>query len=160
MSRTKPGKFRGVSFWVYDVSAALLMAEIAEAAERLADEDDTAWLTDTIKDLRINAAISDFFMPMDEWARGHEDTFLALVATACRRLSERGSVTAAEAAGWMMTDDLPIMWRGDKQPTEPAVEFGHALLDMARGRYPAAPTGTRWYFGWPGGVRTIPVATA
>jgi hypothetical protein len=111
--------------------------------------------------MRVHAAIGDLFLPLDTWADGHESAFLALVAKASDRLAARQQVTAEEAAAWIVFGGMPVIWRGDDVLlTAPVVTFGRALVDMAAGTYPAAPPGHEWFFGWPGEVLTVAVASS
>jgi hypothetical protein len=116
----------------------------------------SAWLGDLENELRVQAIVSDFGIPLDEWCDGHEEQFLALVTEAGRRLAERGTVTAQQAAAWIVLDGTPIIWRGqDAVDTDPIVTFAEALAAIIGGTYPQALPGQWWCFGLPGGVQTI-----
>jgi hypothetical protein len=116
-------------------------------------------VSDLEHQLRVHAIVgASFAIPLDEWCGGHEDEFLALVAEAGRRLAGRGSITAQQAAAWIVLDGSPVIWRGqDHVDTGPVVAFAGVLAAIIRGTYPQAPPGCQWYFGHPGEVRTIQV---
>lgn len=154
MSKTVPVRFDGFGFWVYDVAASVLWAQMADIA---AAGEPSPWLSDLVHQLRVDAIVgADHAVPLDEWSRGHEDEFIALVDAAARRLAERGSVTRAEADAWIVLDDEPLPWRGTAAlDTEPVVEFARALIAIIRGEHPAPPADHTWYFGQRGGVVTV-----
>jgi len=141
---------------VYDVCKALLLAELIDVVEAMAPDERPPWWPEVAEDIRVHAAISDVLFAADEWAEGHEEEFLLLVAAACDRLSARGVVTPGMAHACVVLDDMTVIWRGNEpMSTEPVVTFGHALAAMAAGTYPEAPPGHQWFFGTPDGVRTI-----
>jgi hypothetical protein len=142
------GSYHGFDFWVYDVCQGLVFAEMAAAAEAIPRDERPGWMIEIIPELKLYAGVNDFHIPLDEWADGHEEEFIDLVAKAKERLIARGTVTPEEAAEWFVMPDLPIHWRG-KTPitTESAVEFADAMIQIVRGTYPAAPAGHNWYFG-------------
>lgn len=148
MSKTTPGGFHGFEFWVYDVCQGLVFAEMIAAAQTVPAAERPDWVTDLIPELQVHACVNDLYIPIDEWADGHEDGFVDLVARARDRLIGRGMVTPQEAAVWIIMDDLPIHWRGNAPiSTGAAVEFADALIAIVHGSYPHAPSGQRWYFG-------------
>ena len=155
MSKTTSVEYRGFCFWVFDVCASILFAEMATVAAEPAER--PGWLAGLEDELRVHAVVgADFAVPLDRWCDGHEEQFLALVAEAGRRLAERGAITAQQAAAWIVLDSTPVIWRGqDAVDTGPVVAFAQALAAIIRGTYPQAPPGHWWYFGHPGGVRTI-----
>lgn len=157
MSKTTPAEYQGIRFWVFDVCESILFAEMADVAAGTAAADHSAWLAGLEHQLRVHAIVgADFAIPLDEWCDGHEARFLALVTEAGRRLAERRTITAQQAATWIVLDGAPIIWRGqDAVGTEPIVIFAEALIAIIRGTYPQAPPGHQWYFGLPGEVRTI-----
>lgn len=107
--------------------------------------------------MRVHAIVgANFEIPLGQWCGGHEEQFLSLLTEAGRRLAERGTITAQQAAAWIVLDDTPIIWRGqDAVDTNPVVAFADALAAIIRGTYPQAPPGQQWYFGHPGEVLTI-----
>ncbi|MCT2585574.1 hypothetical protein [Actinophytocola gossypii] len=142
MSKTASATFRGMDFWIHDVAKSLLLAEMIAVTDETPVADHGEWLA------------------LDEWSAGHEAEFLALVERSTDRLDERGRITAAEAAEWIVLDGEPVIWRGDEVlSTAPVVTLGREILATGRGEYPAPPPGHQWYFGWPGAVRTIRVRT-
>jgi hypothetical protein len=85
-----------------------------------------------------------------------QNEFIAFAAQAAQRLARRGSITAQQAAGWIVLDGDPIIWRGqDTVDTEPIVIFVNAMTGIIRGVYPHPTEGLHWYFGHPGDVLTI-----
>jgi hypothetical protein len=159
VSRTTSAEYHGFSFWVYDVCESILFAEMAGVAAQAPAGPRSPWLSDLEHQLRVHAIVgASFAIPLDQWCDGHQDEFLALVAEAGRRLAGRGSVTAQQAAAWIVLDGTPVLWRGqDQVDTGPVVAFAEALAAIIRGTYPQAPPGRQWYFGHPGEVRTIQV---
>ncbi len=155
VSKTMSAGYRGFCFWVLDVCASLLFAEMATVASEPAERPE--WLASLEGELRVHAVVgADLAVPLDEWCDGHEEQFLALVAEAGRRLAGRGAVTARQAAAWVVLNGAPVIWRGqDTVDTAPVVAFAEALAAIIRGTYPQAPPGHWWYFGHPGEVRTI-----
>ena len=155
MSKTTSAGYHGFCFWVFDVSASILFAEMATVASKTPVAERSAWLADLEHQLRVHAIVSDFAIPLDEWCDGHEEQFLALV-TEGLRLAERGTITAQQAAAWVVLNGTPIIWRGqDAVDTDPVVTFADALAAIIRGTYPQALPGQWWCFGLPGGVQTI-----
>jgi hypothetical protein len=154
---TTPAEYHGFCFWVFDVCESILFAEMAAVAGETPACEHSAWLADLERQLRVHAiAGADFAIPLDQMCDGHEEQFLALVAEAGRRLAGRGTITAHQAAAWIVLDGFPIIWRGqDAVDTDPIVVFAEALVAIIGGTYPQAPPGHQWYFGHPGEVRTI-----
>jgi hypothetical protein len=158
VSQTTSAEYHGFCFWVFDVSASILFAEMAAVASQTPAAGCSAWLADLEHQLRVHAIVSDFAIPLDEWYDGHEEQFLALVTEAGRRLAERGAITAQQAGAWVVLDGTPIIWRGqDAVDTDPIVTFAEALAAIIGGTYPQAPPGRWWCFGLPGGVQTISI---
>jgi hypothetical protein len=149
MSSTAEALYRDQHFWIYDVCASILLAEMAAVAEQIPAEERSAWLADLEHQLRVHAIVgAEFGVPLDEWCGGHEEEFLALLATARCRLAERGAITAEQAAAWVVLDNRPILWRGqDVVDCEPIVACADALTAIIRGVYPQAPVGHWWFFG-------------
>lgn len=157
MSKTTPAGYHGFCFWVFDVCESILFAEMAAVAHETPAPERSAWLADLEHQLRVHAIVgADFAIPLGQWCDGHEEQFLAVVTEAGRRLTERGTITAQQAATWIVLDGTSIIWRGqDTVDTDPIVTFAEALAAIIRGTYPQAPPGRQWYFGHPGEVRTI-----
>ncbi len=144
---------------MFDVAESLLFATMAEVAATAPVGQRSAWLSDLEYQLRLHAvAGASLAVPLGEWCDGHEEEFLALLIEAGQRLAARGRVTAAEAVTWTVLDGTPVIWRGhDAIATGPAVAVADALAAVIRGTHPQAPPGQEWYFGHPGGARTIQV---
>jgi hypothetical protein len=156
VSQTTWTEYHDFGFWVFDVCASILFAEMAAVASETPAAERSAWLADLEHELRAHAVVSDFATPLHEWCDGHEEQFLALVTEAGRRLAERGTITKQQAAAWIVLDGTPIIWRGqDAVDIDPIVTFADAVIAIIRGTYPQAPPGQWWLFGVPGGVQTI-----
>lgn len=157
MSKTTPAQYHGFRFWVFDVCESILFAEMAAVASERPGAERSAWLASLEHQLRVHAIVgADFEIPLDQWCDEHEEQFLALVTEAGRRLAERGTITAHQAAAWIVLGGIPIIWRGqDAMSTDPIVTFAQALAAIIRGTHPQAPPGQWWYFGHPGEVQTI-----
>lgn len=157
MSKTTAAEYHGFCFWVFDVCQSILFAEMATVASERPAVERSGWLASLEHQLRVHAIVgADFAIPLDQWCDGHEEQFLALVTVAGRRLAERGTITAQQAAAWIVLDGTPVIWRGqDAVDTDPIVTFAEALASIIRGTYPQAPPGRQWYFGHPGEVQTI-----
>ena len=157
MSKTTPFECRGQLFWVFDVCESILFAEMAGIAAETPDRERTPWLAGLEQPLRVHAIVgADHAVDLDDWCDGHQEEFLALVTRAARRLAGRRSITARQAAGWIVLDGHPIIWRGqDSVDTGPVVAFADAMTGIIRGTYPPPPEGRHWYFGHPGDVPAI-----
>jgi hypothetical protein len=94
---------------VYDVCAAILFAEMARVASETLAAGHPVWLADLEHELRVHAVASDLEIPLDQWCDGHEEQFLTLVAEAGRRLAGRGTITAQQAAAWIILDGAAIL---------------------------------------------------
>ncbi|MCC5576427.1 hypothetical protein IMZ11_12365 [Microtetraspora sp. AC03309] len=148
MSKTTPGEYRDFEFWVFDVSKGILLAEMTDVIKAMEPRSRPRWLSAVLDDMCLHAAISDLLFSLDDWVDGHTEEFIALVEAACERLRRRGTITAEEAAAWLVSDDLHVIWRGaDEVRVEPVVAFGEAIVAIIRGIHPPAPPGHQWYFG-------------
>ena len=149
MSKTVPAGYHGFEFWVYDVCASILFAQMADVIAEMPKKRRPEWLTALKEQLRVHAVLgADQYVALGEWCDGHEDEFLAVVAEAARRLAARRRISAEEASAWIACDGQPIIWRGrEVEETAPAVAFAEILDAIVHGEYPEAPTGYRWYFG-------------
>jgi hypothetical protein len=130
---------------------------MADIAAQVPAREHTPWLIDLKRPLSADAIVgASRAVPLDQWCDGHENEFIAFAAQAAQRLARRGSITAQQAADWIVLDGDPIIWRGqDTVDTEPIVIFVNAMTDIIRGVYPHPPEGLHWYFGHPGDVLTI-----
>jgi hypothetical protein len=149
VSKTVPGGYHGFEFWVYDVSASILFAQMADVIAETPKRQRPEWLSALKQELRVHAILgADQYVPLGEWCDGHEEEFLAVLAEAAWRLAARGRITAEEAAAWLVCDGRPIIWRGaEAEETAPAVALAGILDEIVHGTYPEPPTGYRWYFG-------------
>jgi hypothetical protein len=151
VSKTVPAGYHGFEFWVYDVCASILFAQMADVIAETPKSRRPGWLTELKQQLRVHAVLgANQYVSVDEWYDGHEEEFLAVLAEAARRLAARGRVTAEEAAAWIVVDGLPIIWRGrESEETAPAVALAEVLDAIVHGRHPEPPPGYRWFFGGP-----------
>jgi hypothetical protein len=151
VSKTVPAGYHGFEFWVYDVCASILFAQMADVIAETPKSSGPGWLTELKQQLRVHAVLgANQYVPLDEWCDGHEEEFLAVLAEAARRLATRDRVTAEEAAAWIVIDGLPIIWRGgEAEETAPAVALAGIFDAIVHGRYPEPPPGYRWFFGGP-----------
>ena len=150
MSKTVPAGYHGFEFWMYDVCASILFAQMADVIAETPRKQRPEWLTALKQQLRVHALLgADQYVALGEWCDGHEEGFLAVLAEAARRLAARGRITAQEAAAWAVCDGQTIIWRGPREAedTAPAVALAEALDAIVHGQYPQPPTGYRWYFG-------------
>jgi hypothetical protein len=157
MSKTTLVQFRGRSLWAFDVSLSILLAELIDTAEALGPQQRPPWLAGAVPKLRVHAAVGDLLFGPDLGLEdGQLDELIALMAQATRRLRQRRSVTAAEAAQWRVLDDHPVLWRSAAAvDTAPIAELGEAIIQLLQGTLPPPPPGTWWYFGLSEGPRTI-----
>jgi hypothetical protein len=149
VSKTVPVGYHGFEFWLYDVCASILFAQMADVIAETPSRQRAEWLTELKEQLGVHAILgADLYVQLGEWCEGHEDEFLAVLAEAARRLAVRVRITSAEAAAWIVSDGQPIIWRGrEAEETAPAVALAGILDAIVHGRYPDPPPGYRWFFG-------------
>lgn len=149
VSRTVPFGYHEFKFWVYDVFASMLFAQMAEVIAQTPEPQRSAWLSELEQDLRVHAVVgAELYVALGEWYDGHEDEFLALLAEAARLLAARKRITAEDAAAWIVCYGKPIIWRGrELEETALAVDFAETLDVILRGGFPDPPAGYYWYFG-------------
>ena len=71
MSNTTPAEYHGFCFWVLDVYASILLAEMATVAGETPTAGRSAWLADLEHQLRVHAvAGADFAIPLTSGATG------------------------------------------------------------------------------------------
>jgi hypothetical protein len=80
VSRKTPGGFHGFEFWMHDVCASLVFAEMIAAVESIPSAERPAWMKELLPELRVHACISDFFIPLNDWADGHETRICSVAA--------------------------------------------------------------------------------
>jgi hypothetical protein len=160
MTCLKPVGFRDRRMWVYDASISVLFAQVIRDVEEMPAARRPVWWPNVMQDLRVQAAISDFYVDLDLGLDGaqHEE-FAQLIDDASAALLRRGTFTADEAAAWKVLDDISVTFRGT-EPVDlaPAADVGAALIALIRGTLPSAPPGTWWFYGPPKGRSTIPMA--
>ncbi|MFY1691722.1 hypothetical protein [Plantactinospora sp. WMMB782] len=143
--------------WASDAALSLLLAQLIRDVEGRPPDRRPDWWADRVAGLRVQAVVGDFFLDL---ALGldaaQREEFAGLLADAAARIGDRRTFTAVEAAGWRVLDDKTVIFRGDRPAaTGPVAELGQALADLIRGTLPAPPPGHLWYYGAPGGLRTI-----
>jgi hypothetical protein len=159
MSKFTPAGLGDFHFWIYGASLAVLLAELIGIVEQMDDDQRPRWWPEVVGELRRDAAVGDYFFDVGQELNHPEHLELAnLYELAADRVEQRGTLTPDEAAAWIILDDLPLIFRGD-QPvdTTPVAQLGHALSELIRSGLPAAPQGHLWYYGIPGGPKTIPM---
>lgn len=157
VSRMKAVTLHGADIWAYDASVSLVLAETIGLVEAEASADSPQWWRGVEHDLRNQAAISDFQLDLDlSLTDGEREQLAELFDRAADSIAQRETFTEAEAVDWHLIGDLTVIFRGhEPTDTTPIAELGHALAELIRGSLPLPPPGTLWYYGAPGGRRTI-----
>jgi hypothetical protein len=156
MTATKGIKFGNRFFWAYDVAAGVFIKHLVDEAEA-SGQADLPWLSDALSHWRVQAAITEFGLTLDEnWSSGERQTFIELAERACKKLATRESIPAEEVVSWPLVDDLRIFPRGAKEVfTAPVIELGRAIIVLVSGDLPQSPRGEAWFYGTPTGRSTI-----
>jgi len=156
MTATKGIKFEGQFFGAYDVAAGVFLKHLIDEAEA-SEQADAPWLSQAISDWRVQAAITEFGLTLQEdWSTAQRQTFIELAGAACKKLAARESIPAKEIASWPMTDKLRIFPRGATEVvTAPIIELGRAIIALVSGNLPPSPKGEAWFYGTPTGRSTI-----
>lgn len=149
MSSTLFVEYRSNGFWAYDVAVGILLKHVIDHAEKLAAQENDAWLHDCVEHWRVNAVISDFGLHLDEdWSGSQIQIVWQLFDDACNDLLKRGSIPAEEMLAWKVLDGDGVFPRGASQfPTAPVVELGRSIQSLLEGTLPEAPDGRHWFFG-------------
>jgi hypothetical protein len=157
VSKTKSVGLRGQEVWVYDASLSLALAEVILGVEAIPEADRPLWWPVTVRELRVQAVIGDFYFDQDlALSDAQRDEFAQLLEAAADRLRRRGVFTMQEASAWLVLDDLAVIFRGEEpENTAPAAELAEALASLIRGTLPAAPPNTWWFYGSADDRRTI-----
>lgn len=161
MSQTQPITYRRCGFWAYDVAAGVFLKYLIDAAQA-SEEANTPWLSEAVPQWRVQAAISDFGLTLDEnWSAEQQQIIITLMEKACTALATRNSIPAEEIVSWSFVGDLHIHPRGAKEVlTAPVIELGRAIIALLHGELPEAPKGEAWFFGTPTGRSTIRMASS
>jgi hypothetical protein len=148
--------------WVYDVALAVVLAQVVSLVEQAPPARRPGWWSGVVGQLRVHATVGDLAFDLDLGLTGAERVELAgLLVEAADQLLARGVLTTDEAADWTVLDDQPVIFRGrDPVDTGPFAELGYALAQLIRGTLPAPPPGSWWFYGAPGGRRTIATGDA
>jgi hypothetical protein len=130
-ARSEPagrGSASAAEFWVYDVYASILFAQMADVIAETPKGQRPEWPT-ALKQLRVHAFLgANQYVHLDERCDGHEEEFLEILAEAVRRLAACGRITAKEAAAWIVCGRQPIIWRGEGfEETAPVIAFAESL---------------------------------
>lgn len=157
VTKLKTVGLQGTELWAYDASLSLVLAQTVRLVEESSPDRRPAWWSGVVRELRVHAVVTEFYLDLDLGLdAGQREELAQLFDEAAELVRERGLFTADEAAAWPILDDTPVKFRGrEPEPTAPAAELGHALAQVIRGTLPPAPTGTWWFYGPPGGRRTI-----
>jgi len=156
MTATKGIHFEGRFFWAYDVAAGVFLKYLIDEAEA-SEQIDEPWLSEAVSHWRVQAAITEFGLTLEEqWSSTQRQIFLKLAEAACKKLATRQSIPPQEIAGWPLTDDLRISPRDATEVlTAPIVELGHAIIALVSGNLPRPRKGEAWFYGTPTGRSTI-----
>ena|ERR1041385_9090286 len=156
MTATKGIHFEGRFFWAYDVAAGVFLKYLIDEAEA-SEHADEPWLLDAVSHWRVQAAITEFGLTLEEqWSSAQRQTFLKLAEAACKKLATRQSIPAEEIANWPLVDQLRIFPRSRTEIlTAPVIELGHAIIALVSGSLPRPPNGEAWFYGTPTGRSTI-----
>jgi hypothetical protein len=156
MTATKGIEFEGRFFWAYDVAAGVFLKFLIDEAES-SEQADEPWLSKAVSSWRVQAAITEFGLSLEEdWSSKQRQTFMELAEAACKKLATRESIPAKEIASWPMTDELRIFPRGATEVlTAPIVELGRAVIALVAGNLAPSPKGEAWFYGTPTGRSTI-----
>lgn len=156
MTATKAIRFEGRFFWAYDVAAGVFLKYLIDEAEA-SEQADEPWLSDAVSHWRVQAAITEYGLTLEErWSSAQRQTFLQLAEAACKKLAMRETITAKEIASWRLTDKLRIFPRNVTEvPTAPVIELGRAIIALVSGNLPRPPEGEAWFYGTPSGRSTI-----
>jgi hypothetical protein len=158
MSRTASVSFQGRNLWAYDVSLSILLAELINVISDLDLAKRPRWLSELLPNLRRHAILGanahlDLDLGLSEPER---EQLLVLIVEASRRLRERETITAVEAAAWEVLDGHTVIWRSASAvATYDIADLGDAIIGLVRGTLSTPPDGTWWLFGLPGDPRTI-----
>lgn len=157
VTATKAVGLHGTEMWVYDASLSLVLAQTVRLVEQSPPDRRPTWWSGVVRELCVHAVITEFFLDLDlGLTAGQREELARLFDAAAELVLERGVFTADEAAAWPVLDDTTVRFRGrEPVPTAPAAESGHALARLIRGTLPPPPPGTRWFYGSPGGRRTV-----
>ena len=106
---------------------------------------------------RVVACVNSYGLAIGEdWSAPQIATFVKLAREACVRIGRRESFSATEMAEWSILEGEGVFARGAGEvQSGPIVELGEAIVSLIEGELPAAPVGTRWFYGTPSGRCTI-----
>jgi hypothetical protein len=156
MTATKGISFEGRFFWAYDVAVGVFLKYLVDEAEA-SEQADEPWLSEAVSHWRVEAAITEFGLTLEEqWSSAQRQIFITLADAACKKLATRESIPAQEIASWPLTDNLHIFPRSATiVPTAPIIELGRALIALVSGNLPRPSKGEAWFYGTPTGRSTI-----
>ena len=151
MTQTHYIRYRKDGFWVYDVAQNIFLIHLIDRANHYLNQHEAAWLRSAIEDWNIDFIAQSWSLRLDEhWLQNQIDLIVLLIDEVCEQLSEKTVIYASEMKNWN------IFPRGyDEFPTETVIELGRAIQALLQEELPAAPVGTRWFYGTEGGLRTI-----
>jgi hypothetical protein len=160
MSKTVPVRFGGRGFWAYDVSLGILLLEAIHVAVQRPPEQRPPWAEAVLEDLRTHIRVGASFvfsLDADGWNDQQRSYVRSITAEAGRRLRDRGTITAAEAAHRYVINGAPYFLRGQEQIDGAVVaDLAEAIERLILDELPPVPvTDRRWFFGVDGGPRTL-----
>ena len=147
MSQSTLVRFRGGKFWAYDVAVGVLLKYVID---RAVDGPAELWLTAAVERWRWETVVNEFGVHLDgNWSDRQVRAVDGLFAAACRDLSVRGPITAAEVEtpAWDLlpdepgrTHDLGPGLRGaDRFEPDRAVQVGRGVRFLLAGSLPPLP---------------------
>ena len=156
MTATKGVEFEGRFFWAYDVAAGVFLKHLIDEAEA-SKHIDEPWLSKAVSSWRVQAAITEAGLTLEEeWSSAQSAILIELAEAACKKLEKRKSIPSEEIASWPMTDNLRIFPRSATEVlTAPIIELGRAIIALLSGNLPQSPKGEAWFYGTPTGRSTI-----
>jgi hypothetical protein len=158
MTATKRIGFGTRFLWAYDVAAGVFLKHLIDAAEA-SGQTNAPWLARAVSDWRVQAAITECGLTLDEnWSNTQRLMFIRLAEAACKELATRASIPAEEIVDWPLGErgELRIFPRGAREVlTEPVIELGRAIIALVSGELPQSPQGEAWFYGLPTGRSTI-----
>lgn len=160
MTKTMSVRFRGKSFWVYDVVGGIFLWHLVDAAQQHQCTKVIPWLNDCIERWQVAAAITELsFFADDAWTEEQLDLIVQLSHNAIAAIRSHGSFTHNEISALKLTDDLEVHPRGHEAiASEPIALFGEAFVSLLIGRLPTPPERQWWFYSLGESPGTIKMA--
>lgn len=84
MTATKGIEFEGRFFWAYDVAAGVFLKHLIDEAEA-SEYADEPWLSKAVSSWRLQAAITEFGLTLEEeWSGAQRAIFIELAEAVCK----------------------------------------------------------------------------